>query len=157
MNRGTRQMKNLDFGRHALSSCIAAATLAGCAGAAQSAVTSPVSFSPSTLPFVSGRGSWKMVGIRGYPRGIVRDEHGDFWVASGDQFHTLTRITPNGKATTYSIGYTPYEITLGASCNFWLTVAGNMKQVIRVTPQLHVTSYALTDDTVGGITFGGRR
>jgi streptogramin lyase len=155
MKRGAKQMKNMGLGRYALCSSIAAAMLAGCGGAAQPAAISPVSFSPRTLPLVLGSGSWKMVGIRGFPRGIVRDKHADFWVASGDQAQTLTRITPTGKATTYSIGYTPYEITLDASGNFWLTVAGNMKQVIRVTPQLQVTSYALTDDTVGGITFGG--
>jgi streptogramin lyase len=148
-------MKVSGISRYALRVTIAVAMLAGCAGAAQPDVTSQFSFSPSTLPLGRGSGSWKMVGIRGYPRGIVRDKHGDFWVASGDQFQTLTRVTPHGKVTTYSIGYTPYEITLDSSGNFWLTVAGNEKQVIRVTPRLQITSYALTDDTAGGITFGG--
>jgi len=95
-----------------------------------------------------------MVGVPGYPEGIVRDKHGDFWVASG-YYPTLTRITPRGKATKYSIGYIPYEITLDSSGNFWLTVAVHENQVIRVTPQLQVTSYALADYAVGGITFGG--
>lgn len=129
--------------------------VAGCGSPASPPVTSPIPFSRSAVALPRGTGSWKMVGIPGYPRGIVRDKHGDFWVASGDQFQTLTRITPQGKVTTYSIGYTPYEITLDSSGNFWLTVAGNEKQVIRITPRLQITSYAVTDDTAGGITFGG--
>jgi virginiamycin B lyase len=56
--------------------------------------------------------------------------------------------------TAFSIGYIPLEMTTDTSGNFWLTVARNLNLVIRVSRTLEVTSFALTDDTNGGITLG---
>ncbi len=56
--------------------------------------------------------------------------------------------------TTFPIGYIPLEMTTDTAGNFWLTVARNLNLVIRVTRTLEVKSFALTDDTNGGIRLG---
>jgi streptogramin lyase len=101
-----------------------------------------------------GVGSWQSFSVTGYPRGIVRVKNSDFWIADGDRTDTLSRLTPRGDVRYYHVGYSPLEIAVDRQRNFWLTLAGNLTHVVRVTPKLKVTSYSLTDDTSGGITLG---
>ncbi|MBV8066649.1 MAG: hypothetical protein JO113_01635 [Candidatus Eremiobacteraeota bacterium] len=102
-----------------------------------------------------GVGGWQMFSINGYPQGIVRVMNGDFWIADGYMSDTLSRLTPTGNVTYYAIGYEPLEMTSDAHENFWLTVARTLNVVIRVTRKLEVSSFNLSDDTCGGITYGG--
>ncbi|MBV8197194.1 MAG: hypothetical protein JO263_03595 [Candidatus Eremiobacteraeota bacterium] len=131
------------------------AFLAGCGNVTQPPVATMAHEASDIHAAARGRGTWKLVTLPGYPHGIVRAKNGDYWVADGDQTDTLSRVTPGGKVTTYSIGYTPYEIAIDGGGNFWLTNATFTSKLIKVTPKLNVTAYQLGDATCGGVILGG--
>lgn len=106
-------------------------------------------------PSRSGRGSWNVFAVNGYPQGIVRAKDGGFWVADGDMSPNLSRFSLRGKQTVFPIGYEPLEMVRDGGGNLWLNVARFEEQILRVTPQLQVTPFTLTDDAFGGIALGG--
>jgi streptogramin lyase len=106
------------------------------------------------LPPRVGKGSWRSFAISGYPQGIVRDENGDFWIADGSMTETIARLTQRGVITYYHIGYTPLEMAQDASRNLWCTLGYQSGVIIKITPSMRVTPYALTDSADGGITVG---
>jgi streptogramin lyase len=162
MDRGAGKMKSLDFSSRALCRCLVAVTLVGCGGSqppigAPGAMLQTSAIAPLQLPgqrYMRGKGTWQMFTSEGYLAGIVRARNGDFWAADGDQTTSLSRFTPKGKLRVFQIGYTPLEMTLDGSGNFWLTVAEYEDQIISVTPSLKVTAFSLTDSADGGIALG---
>lgn len=140
--------------------CVAVASalccsLAGCGGAGMAVPAAPSATAAVADAAGLASGKWWSFADNGYLQGIARAKNGDFWVANGDQTTTLSRITPIGTVTTYSIGYVPLEMVMDGARNLWLTVKPNTKQIIRVSPNLRLKSYALHDDTAGGIMIGG--
>ena len=105
----------------------------------------------------AGAATWRSFAIKGYLYGLVRAQNGDLWAAAQAYpgIHTLSRITPAGKVTTYSISVYPQELAIDKSGNFWLTTARNEEQIVEITPSFHLKTFHLSSNADGGIIVGG--
>jgi streptogramin lyase len=152
-------MKILNLDRYALRSFAVAALLAGCAGS-QPPISTPMSAAVSpqavlNLPqYVKGGAWWAMYADTGYLQGIVRVQQ-DYWVANGYMSNALSRFTSKGKPTTFEIGYSPLEMVSDGRGNLWFNIAISLQTIVRFNMQSSkLTTFALTDDTAGGIMLG---
>lgn len=116
----------------------------------------PASSLPSAQsPVAQTAGMWQLFADTDYPQGIVLAKNGDMWVGNGSLSTTLTRYTPAGKSTMFDVGLSPGELAFDGKGDIWFNVAGGVEyQIVRVTPQMQVTHYTLSDNAYSGITLG---
>ena len=125
--------------------------LSGCGGTPLPAS----SLAPAHSAASRARAAWQLFADVDYPQGIVLAKNGDMWVGNGSHSSTLTRYTPTGKSRMFEVGLPPGELTFDRKGNIWFNVAGGVEtQIVRVTPQMRVTQYPISDNAYSGITLG---